>query len=209
MSLAHNGVLFLDELPEFRGDALEGLRQPMEDGQVTITRVHGSAVFPARFMLVCAMNPCKCGWRGHPSGRCVCPEEAVRRYLSRISGPILDRIDIFASVPPVQYGELTAARKGEASASIRRRVDVARERQMKRQGVPNARLAGEQVKEYCPIDAESGEMMKMAFEKFALSARAYNKILKVSRSIADLEGSPQITRAHLAEALQYRNSIER
>ncbi|MDR1572193.1 MAG: YifB family Mg chelatase-like AAA ATPase [Clostridiales Family XIII bacterium] len=205
MSLAHNGVLFLDEFPEFHRDVLECMRQPMEDGQVTITRANGSFTYPSRFMLVCAMNPCKCGWHGHHSGRCACSEESVRRYLGRISGPILDRIDIFAAVPPVEYDELSGGRAGEPSADIRRRVAAARKRQAARQGAPNAQLTNAQLREFCPIGGDGEKLMKAAYEKLDLSARAYSRILKVARSIADLSSSDRIECEHLAEAIQYRN----
>ncbi|MDR3242921.1 MAG: YifB family Mg chelatase-like AAA ATPase [Clostridiales Family XIII bacterium] len=206
MSLAHNGVLFLDEFPEFHRDALESLRQPMEDGRVTITRAGGAFTFPSGFMLVCAMNPCKCGWYGHPSGKCVCSEDAVRNYLKRISGPILDRIDIFIGVPSVKYAELTSKTENESSAEIRKRVVSARNRQTKRQGAPNARLSTAQIKTYCRIDKEGDRLMRMAYDKLGLSARAYDKILRVARTIADLADSDQIRHEHLAEAIQYRNS---
>jgi magnesium chelatase family protein len=206
MSLAHNGVLFLDEFPEFRRDVLESLRQPMEDGQVTITRANGSLTFPSRFMLVCAMNPCKCGWHGHPSGKCSCGAESVRNYLRRISGPILDRIDIFTDVPSVEYEDLASDAKKEPSADVRARVTAARERQMKRQGRTNAELSDEQIRLYCRLDGQAAALLRAAYERFSLSARAYNKILKVARSIADLADSPRVERDHLAEAIQYRHS---
>jgi magnesium chelatase family protein len=206
MSLAHNGVLFLDEFPEFRRDVLESLRQPVEDGVITITRAAWTCAFPSRFMLVCAMNPCKCGWYGHPSGKCSCTEEAVKSYVRRISGPILDRIDIFADAPSLEYGDLTSAVKGESSAEIRKRVAAARALQTDRQGTPNAQMSGEQIGEYCSLDAECAALLRMAYDKFALSARAYNRILKVARTIADLAESPRIASAHLTEAIRYRSS---
>jgi magnesium chelatase family protein len=206
ISLAHNGVLFLDEFPEFRRDVLESLRQPMEDGQITITRANGSFRFPSNFMLVCAMNPCKCGWYGHPSGKCACTEESVRNYLKRVSGPILDRIDIFADVASVKYSELRSDAGGEPSEAMRERVVAARKIQTQRQGTPNANLSSRQMGEVCRISGEGERLMKSAYDKFSLSARAYNKILKVSRTIADMDGCDGIGSAHLAEAIQYRRS---
>ena len=204
--MAHNGVLFLYEFPEFRRDVLESLRQPMEDGTITITRAAWTCAFPARFMLVCAMNPCRCGWYGHPSGKCGCSEEAVKGYARRISGPILDRIDIFADVPALEYGDLADAAKSESSAEIRKRVTAARARQLARQGTPNARMSGDRLAEHCALNRECAELMRMAYDKFALSARAYSRILKVARTIADLADSPHIAPAHLAEAVRYRSS---
>ncbi|MDR2356239.1 MAG: YifB family Mg chelatase-like AAA ATPase [Clostridiales Family XIII bacterium] len=206
ISLAHNGVLFLDEFPEFRRDVLETLRQPLEDGVITITRAAWTCTFPSRFMLVCAMNPCGCGWYGHPSGKCGCSEEAVKRYVRRISGPILDRIDIFADVPSLEYGDLAGAAAGEPSAEIRKRVTAARDRQLARQGTPNAQISSGQMAEYCVLDRECAELMRAAFDRFALSARAYNRILKVARTIADLAEAPHIAPPHLTEAIRYRSS---
>jgi magnesium chelatase family protein len=206
ISLAHNGVLFLDEFPEFRRDVLETLRQPLEDGAVTITRAAWTCTFPSRFMLVCAMNPCKCGWYGHPSGKCRCSEESVQNYARRISGPILDRIDIFVEAPSLLYGDLTTASGGESSAEIRKRVTAARALQLARQGTQNAHMTGEWIEEYCALDAECSKLMRMAYDKFSLSARAYNRILKVARTIADLAESPRIAAPHLAEAVGYRSS---
>jgi magnesium chelatase family protein len=206
ISLAHNGVLFLDEFPEFRRDVLESLRQPLEDGTITITRAAWTCSFPSRFMMVCAMNPCKCGWYGHPSGKCSCSEESVKSYVRRISGPILDRIDIFADVPSLDYGDLASAVKGESSAEIRKRVTAARARQLARQGAPNAQMTGEHLAAYCGLNRECGELLRAAYDKFALSARAYNRILKVARTIADLAESPRIAAPHLMEAVRYRSS---
>ncbi|MDR1245735.1 MAG: YifB family Mg chelatase-like AAA ATPase [Clostridiales Family XIII bacterium] len=206
ISLAHNGVLFLDEFPEFHRDVLETLRQPLEDGAITITRAAWTCTFPSRFMLVCAMNPCKCGWYGHPSGKCRCSEESVQSYARRISGPILDRIDIFAETPSLLYGDLAVASNGEPSAEIRRRVTAAQALQLDRQGTQNAHMTGAQIAEHCALDAECSKLMRVAYEKFSLSARAYNRILKVARTIADLAENPRIAAPHLAEAIRYRSS---
>ncbi len=207
-SLAHNGVLFLDELPEFSRQTMEALRQPLEDGRITISRVSASVTYPCRFMLVAAMNPCRCGYYGHPTRACTCSTADSMRYLSRISGPLLDRFDIHVEVPPVNYDQLAAAEASEPSAAIRERVCRARARQAERTertGVPtNALLPTGQVRELCPTTEEASALLKMAFEKMALSARAYDKILKVSRTIADLEGCDIISTAHISEALQYR-----
>ena len=207
ISLAHNGVLFLDELPEFRSDVLEVLRQPLEDGQVTVSRVAGSVTFPSRFMLVCAMNPCKCGWYGHPSGRCRCTEAEVHRYHARISGPLLDRIDLIVEVPALDFEELRRRNPAEPSAAIRARVNAAREIQRGRfgdRGMSNARMEGKELRSFCALDAEGEGLMRDAFDAMNLSARSYDRILRVARTIADLEGAPEITAAHLAEAIQYR-----
>jgi len=208
ISLAHNGVLFLDELPEFRSDALEVLRQPMEDGEVTVSRVAGTLTFPARFMLVCAMNPCKCGWFGHPSGRCKCSEHEVRRYHSRISGPLLDRIDLIVEVPALDYEELKRKKPAESSAEIKKRVNAAREIQRKRfegdGSMSNSRISPKALRQHCALDEEGEGLMKAAFDSMGLSARSYDRILRVARTIADLEGSDTIQSQHLAEAIQYR-----
>ena len=208
ISLAHNGVLFLDELPEFRADVLEVLRQPMEDGEVTVSRVAGTLTFPARFMLVCAMNPCKCGWHGHPSGRCKCSEQEVRRYHSRISGPLLDRIDIIVEVPALEFEELKRKKPAESSAEIKKRVNAAREIQRLRfkgdGAMSNSRLSPGELREHCTLDTEGEALMHAAFDAMGLSARSYDRILRVARTIADLEGSNKIESSHLAEAIQYR-----
>ena len=207
-SLAHNGVLFLDELPEFRSDVLEVLRQPLEDGEVTVSRVAGTVTYPSRFMLVCAMNPCKCGWYGHPSGRCRCTERDVRRYHSKISGPLLDRIDLIVEVPALDYEELSRRSSAERSADIKKRVNAAREIQRRRFGgdgtMCNAHIGSREMSEICALDAEGEALMHAAFDSMGLSARSYDRILRVARTIADLDGQKNISAEHIAEAIQYR-----
>ena len=207
ISLAHNGVLFLDELPEFPAAALEVLRQPLEDGEVTISRVVGSVTYPSRFMLVCAMNPCKCGWYGHPSGRCTCSEQSVKKYLSRLSGPLLDRIDMFIDVPALEFDELRSPAAAESSADVRRRVNAARAIQRSRYGsgtASNAHAEPKELEKCCRLDGECEKLMKRAYDSLGLTARSYDKILRVARTIADLAGSGEIAPRHLAEAIQYR-----
>ena len=208
ISLAHKGVLFLDELPEFHKDTLDLMRQPLEDARVTISRVIGTVTYPAEFMLVCAMNPCKCGWYGDPSGRCTCTENAVNAYRSRISGPLLDRIDIIMEVPAVNFEDLRSRREAEPSAAIKERVNLARKRQHKRfgefSGMCNARMGPDEMRAHCKLDNDSELLMRQAFEAFGLTARSYDRILKVARTIADLEQSENITAEHIAEAIQYR-----
>lgn len=208
ISLAHNGVLFLDELPEFSKETLEIMRQPLEDGIVTISRVNGSCTYPADFMLVCAMNPCKCGWYGHPSGRCTCTQRAVDQYLSRLSGPLLDRIDMIIEVPALEFDELSSREKGEPSSSIKARVDAARSIQEARFAGTDIRSNGGMppaaVQKICRLDDTCTDLMRMAFENMNLTARSYDRILRVARTIADLDGSEEIQAMHLAEAIQYR-----
>ena len=208
ISLAHNGVLFLDELPEFARGALEVLRQPMEDGSVTIARAGGKASYPCRFMLVAAMNPCPCGYFGHPTRPCTCTSKAVERYLSRISGPLLDRMDLHVEVPPVEYDELSSQAPGEPSSQIRERVNAARQRQLARFGdtglTCNAEIPAAKLQEFCPTTPDADKLLKRTFEKFGFSARTYDRVLKVARTIADLDNSEAITSAHAAEAVQYR-----
>lgn len=207
ISMAHKGVLFLDELPEFRKDTLDLMRQPLEDGSVTISRVSGAVTYPAEFMMVCAMNPCKCGWYGDPSGRCRCSALAVENYRSRISGPMLDRIDIVVEVPAVHFDDLRARAEAEPSASVKQRVNAARDIQNKRFGngsMCNARMGPEEMRRYCELSEESAALMKDAFEAMGLTARSYDRILKVARTVADLDGSETIEPQHIAEAIQYR-----
>lgn len=208
LSLAHNGVLFLDELPEFSRDALEVLRQPLEENAVTISRVSGTLTYPCSVMLVCAMNPCPCGYFGHPTRPCTCSRGAVAKYLSRISGPLLDRLDLHVEVPPVSFDKLHGE-TGESSAAIRERVNRARAVQQKRyagSGIAcNARLTPAMLREHCALDSASASLLRAAYENMGLSARAYDRILKVSRTIADLDGSTSISPVHIAEAVQYRS----
>lgn len=207
VSLAHNGVLFLDELPEFRREALEALRQPIEDGKVTISRVNASVTYPARFMLVASMNPCPCGNFG--TGECRCTPLQIQRYLNRISGPLLDRIDIHVEMGPVTYDQISSKGSEEPSAMVRERVQRAREIQTARYrqyGIhSNAQLDAQLTKQFCAPDEAGSQILKAAFSNLGLSARAYHRILKVARTIADLEQSESIQAGHIAEAVQYRN----
>lgn len=210
ISLAHNGILFLDELPEFDKMALETLRQPLEDGVLTITRVAGSLTLPSRFMLVCAMNPCRCGWYGHPSGRCTCSEKQVESYMHRISGPLLDRIDMHIDVPSVEYEAMRRKESPESSAEIRKRVNAARDIQKKRfAGTTvscNAYMTPPMIGQFCALDEAGERLMKGAFDRLGLTGRSHDRILRMARTIADLEGCEDISAAHLAEAIQYRSS---
>ena len=207
ISLAHNSVLFLDELPEFRKDVLEVLRQPLEDGEVTVSRVAGSVTYPANFMLVCAMNPCKCGWYGH--SRCKCTPNEVRAYHNRISGPLLDRIDIIVEAPALEYEELKSRTPSESSAEIKKRVNAARGAQQKRfvgtEIHKNADMDTKALNRFCALDADCEALMHRAFDSMGLTARSYDRILRVARTIADLDGSECIGAAHIAEAIQYRS----
>jgi magnesium chelatase family protein len=208
ISLAHRGVLFLDELPEFGTKLLEMLRQPLEDRQLTIARSSGSLTFPANFMLIAAQNPCPCGYYGDPMRECTCSPSMVSRYQKRISGPLLDRIDIHIEVPRVEYEKLSDDRLGEPSVTIRARVEAARARQMRRfAGTPllsNADMGPAEVREYCQVDEAGRSLLRAAMKQLQMSARAYHRILKLARTIADLAGTEEIQTAHLAEAIQYR-----
>ena len=210
ISLAHNGVLFLDELPEFKRTVLEVMRQPLEDRVITISRAKSTVNYPASFMLISSMNPCPCGYYNHPDKACLCPPGMVQKYLNKISGPLLDRIDLHVEVTPVSFDELASKAKGETSADIRERVINARLIQEKRysstEGVhANAQMSTKQLQAFCGLDLQSQKMLKMAMEKLNLSARAYDRILKVARTIADLEKSTFISSEHIAEAIQYRS----
>jgi len=210
VSLAHNGVLFLDELAEFKRNVLELMRQPMEDGLVTIARAAMSLTFPARFMFVSAMNPCPCGFATDPTRTCNCTPTQIQKYIARISGPLLDRIDIHIEVPGVNYRDLIAPAGGETSADIRKRVKAARERQLERfknrkKIFTNAAMSSKDIKKHCTIDYHGQELLKTAITRLGLSARAYDRILKVSRTIADIEGSEKILPEFISEAIQYRS----
>ncbi len=210
VSLSHGGVLFLDELPEFRRNVLEVLRQPLEDGQVTLSRAAMNVTFPSRFMLAAAMNPCPCGYRGDPVHECRCDDPSVERYLARISGPLLDRIDIHLAVPGVSYGDLAGGVPGEASAAVRARVESARARQRARlRGLPgvrtNAQMSAREVRRWCRSEAAADALLREAVARLGLSARAYHRVLKIARSIADLAGADDVGAEHVAEAIQYRS----
>jgi magnesium chelatase family protein len=210
VSLSHNGVLFLDELPEFNKSALESLRQPLENGWVTITRASGSVTYPANFMLATALNPCPCGYFGDPHHACNCSPGNIQKYISKISGPLLDRIDIHIEVPAVKFKELASDSYGEPSEAIRKRVNAAREMQLERfkdlEGVYcNAQMETNLIRKICKVDNDSLSLLKTAITRLGLSARAYDRILKVSRTIADLEAASEISSAHISEAIGYRN----
>jgi len=204
ISLAHHGVLFMDELPEFGRSALEALREPLESGVISLARGTRQARFPARFQLVAAMNPCPCGFLGHASGRCRCTPDAIARYRARISGPLADRIDIKIEAPAPREAELLAAAEGEASGAIRARVCAARERQLERQGMPNALLGTQEIEAHCAIDAQAEDLVRTAIARLSLSARAFHRVLRLARSIADLASLERIGAAQVAEAIQYR-----
>jgi magnesium chelatase family protein len=204
VSMAQHGVLFLDELPEFDRSVLEVLREPLESGRISVSRAARQAEFPAEFQLVAAMNPCPCGYLGQPSGRCHCTPDQVARYRRRISGPLLDRIDLQIEVPDVPQEDLARAAQGEPSEAIRRRVAAARDRQLKRQGRPNAVLSTSEVERHCAPDAHGARMLQQAVSRLGFSARAYHRVLKVARTIADLAGAWNLAASHVAEAIQYR-----
>jgi magnesium chelatase family protein len=204
ISLAHHGVLFLDELPEFSRSVLEVLREPLESGRITISRAARQADFPARFQLVAAMNPCKCGYLGHHNGRCRCTPDQIAHYRDRISGPLLDRIDLHIEVPALKETDFLSAARGESSAIVRERVMRAREMQTHRQGVPNARLSGREIEERARVDAEGRRLLRDAISRLQLSGRAHHRVLKVARTIADLEQSIDVRSEHVAEGLRYR-----
>ncbi len=210
ISLAHNGVLFLDELPEFKRSVLEVMRQPLEDRNITISRAKLSVSYPASFMLIASMNPCPCGFYNHPTKECTCGTGLVQKYLSKISGPLLDRIDLHVEVTPVNFKELTSAAHAEKSEEIRRRVMAARSIQgMRFREKPNlhcnAQMTANMVRQVCQINAKGQALIKTAMERLGLSARAYDRILKVARTIADLAGTEEIKSEHLAEAINYRS----
>lgn len=206
VSLAHHGVLFLDELPEFSRRVLEVLREPIESGRITISRAARQADFPASFQLVAAMNPCPCGYLGHYSARCRCTPDSVSRYRARISGPLLDRIDMHVEVPALMGSELASASRGEASKAVRERVVRARTRQLERQGIANARLAGRAAEKNVRADAAANDFLRGASASMALSARAHHRVLKVARTIADLQGCARVGEEHVCEALRYRGA---
>jgi len=210
VSLSHNGVLFLDELPEFHKNVLEVLRQPLEDGFVTIGRAKMTISYPGRFMLAAAMNPCPCGYFSDPYHECQCTPISIQRYHGKISGPLLDRIDIHIEVPALKYDELSTRDMGEPSEKIRERINQARKMQLERfrkrkKIFCNAHMEARDIRKFCPIDEAGEALLKSAIEKFGLSARAYDKVLKVARTIADLENSENIKTQHIAEAIQYRS----
>ena len=202
--MAMHGVLSLDELPEFDRDVLEVLREPLESGRIVVSRAAQQAEFPTRFQLVAAMNPCPCGFLGHYTGRCRCTPEQVARYRTLISGPLMDRIDLHIEVPAVPESDLASKRGGESSARVRERVGAARERQLQRQGKPNCLLGVGEIESHCLPDVEGERLARAALTRLGLSARAYHRVLKVARTIADLAGGAQVAAIHVAEAIQYR-----
>ncbi len=208
ISLAHNGVLFLDELPEFDRSAIETLRQPLEDGKVVISRVAGVMTYPCIFTLIGAMNPCPCGYYGHPTRECICTDKTVKKYMNKISGPMLDRLDLQIEVPPVNFSEINSEGNEETSEEIRKRVMAARKIQEERYrgtGITcNARITPKLLRKYCPLSPAAEELLKDAFQAMGMSGRSYDRILKIARTVADLEASPDITEDHIAEALQFR-----
>ena len=210
ISMAHRGVLFLDELPEFSRDTLDLMRQPLEDTKVTISRASGSVTYPADFMMVCAMNPCKCGWYGDKSNRCTCSPTLVRSYRSRISGPLLDRIDIVVTVPAIDFDELKDRQPGEPSSEIKKRVDAARSVQTGRYNgtgvVSNSHMGPDELRKYCVLDKECTELMRSMFDQYSITARTFDRILKVARTIADLAGHDAIAYGDLMEAIQFRRT---
>lgn len=209
VSLAHNGVLFLDELPEFKRDSMEALRQPLEDGVITVSRVHASITYPSSITLVAAMNPCPCGYYGHPTKQCSCSPNMVRKYLNKISGPMLDRLDIHVEVPPVDYQSLAKSSKGETSAQIRERVNKARNIQNERYkgtGITcNARITPSMLREVCVMTDDASKYLSLSFDSLGLSARAYDRILKVARTVADLDNSEIIDKKHILSAIRFRS----
>ncbi len=213
LSMAHNGVLFLDELPEFTPQVLDSMRSPLEDNEITVSRATGSVTYPCNIMLVCAMNPCKCGFLGHPTKACTCSPGDIQRYRHRISGPLLDRIDLQVEVPAISYEDLSTKAPGEPSAAIRKRVVAARALQAERyrsEGITkNADLTSPMVKKYCILSPEAESLLKGSFDRLNLSARGYYRILKVARTIADLAGSEKIELAHISEALRFRGNDEK
>lgn len=208
ISLAHHGVLFLDELPEFERRVLEVLREPLETGHITISRATAHADFPARFQFIAAMNPCPCGHLGHASRPCRCTPDQIRRYQSRVSGPLLDRIDLQIEVPAQHHEEMLDGPVGETTEAVRARVIVARERQLARQGKPNGDLGGREIDALCPLEAAARELLRAAMHKLAWSARAYFRVLKVARTVADLDGTDTLAVRHVAEAIQYRRALQ-
>ena len=206
ISLAHNGVLFLDELPEFDRKVLEMLREPLENGLIHISRASRQATYPARFQLVAAMNPCPCGYLGHPAKPCRCTPESIARYRGKISGPLLDRIDLIIGVPALSAAELTQATPGEPSAAVRERVLAARERQQRRQGKSNALLNVTELDELAAIEPEAKAALSAVLEKLSLSARSYHRILRIARTLADLAGSDTVNQRHVMQAVSFRRT---